>query len=67
MEYQVWLNGEFMPRSEAKLGLTDRGLRLGDVVFEGWRERRERARVRVRIITQKAQVSRRKSWNTKFG
>ena len=25
MEYQVWLNGEFMPRSEAKLGLTDRG------------------------------------------
>ena len=28
MEYQVWLNGEFMPRSEAKLGLTDRGLRL---------------------------------------
>ena len=34
MEYQVWLNGEFMPRSEAKLGLTDRGLRLGDVVFD---------------------------------
>lgn len=34
MEKIVWLNGEFMPRSEAKVGLTDRGLRLGDVVFD---------------------------------
>ena len=34
MEYQVWVNGEFVPRNEAKIGLTDRGFRLGDVVFD---------------------------------
>jgi branched-chain amino acid aminotransferase len=34
MEYTVWLNGEFVPASEAKVGLQDRGLRLGDVVFD---------------------------------
>ena len=34
MEYTVWLNGEFVAASEAKVGLRDRGLRLGDVVFD---------------------------------
>ena len=34
MEYQIWLNGEYVPRSEAKIGMMDRGFRLGDVVFD---------------------------------
>jgi branched-subunit amino acid aminotransferase/4-amino-4-deoxychorismate lyase len=34
MEYTIWLNGEFMPRNQAKLSMTDRGFRLGDVVFD---------------------------------
>ena len=34
MEYQIWLNGEYFPRSEAKIGMTDRGFRLGDVLFD---------------------------------
>ena len=34
MDYQIWLNGENMPRSEAKISMMDRGFRLGDVVFD---------------------------------
>ena len=34
MEYTVWLNGEFIPRSEAKVGLTDRGFLLGDAIYD---------------------------------
>ena len=34
MEYQIWLNGEFFPRSEAKISMSDRGFRLGDIVFD---------------------------------
>ena len=34
MEYQIWLNGEYFPRSEAKISMMDRGFRLGDVVFD---------------------------------
>ena len=34
MEYQIWLNGEYVARSEAKISMMDRGFRLGDVVFD---------------------------------
>ena len=34
MDYQIWLNGEFVQRSEAKISMTDRGFRLGDVLFD---------------------------------
>ena len=34
MDYEIWLNGEYVRRSEAKIGMTDRGFRLGDVVFD---------------------------------
>jgi branched-chain amino acid aminotransferase len=34
MEYTIWLNGEYVPRGEAKISLLDRGFRLGDVVFD---------------------------------
>ena len=34
MDYHIWLNGEYVPRSEAKISMTDRGFRLGDVVFD---------------------------------
>jgi branched-chain amino acid aminotransferase len=34
MEYQIWLNGEFVDRNEAQVSLLDRGFRLGDVVFD---------------------------------
>ena len=34
MEYLIWLNGEYVPRNEAKIPMTDRGFRLGDVVFD---------------------------------
>ena len=34
MEYQIWLNGEYVPRDEARIPMTDRGFRLGDVVFD---------------------------------
>ncbi len=34
MEYQIWLNGDYVPRSEAKISMMDRGFRLGDVVFD---------------------------------
>ena len=34
MNYQIWLNGEYVARSEAKISMTDRGFRLGDVVFD---------------------------------
>ena len=34
MDYDIWLNGEYVPRSEAKISMTDRGFRLGDVVFD---------------------------------
>ena len=34
MEYQIWLNGDYFPRNEAKISMLDRGFRLGDVVFD---------------------------------
>ena len=34
MEYQVWVNGEYVPRNEAKLSFSDRGFRVSDVVFD---------------------------------
>jgi len=34
MEYQIWLNGEFVERDKANVSLLDRGFRLGDVVFD---------------------------------
>ncbi len=34
MEYQIWLNGEYVERDKARIGMTDRGFRLGDVVFD---------------------------------
>ena len=34
MEYLIWLNGEYVPRNEAKIGMTDSGFRAGDVVFD---------------------------------
>ena len=34
MEYQIWLNGEYVDRDKAQIGMTDRGFRLGDVVFD---------------------------------
>ena len=32
--YQVWLNGEMVPRNEASISMLDRGFRLGDAVFD---------------------------------
>ncbi len=34
MEYQIWINGEYVDRDKAQIGMTDRGFRLGDVVFD---------------------------------
>ena len=34
MEYQIWLNGEFVERDKANVSLLDRGFRVGDVVFD---------------------------------
>ena len=34
MEYQIWLDGEYVARDEARIPMTDRGFRLGDVVFD---------------------------------
>ncbi|MBM3948294.1 MAG: branched-chain amino acid aminotransferase [SAR202 cluster bacterium] len=34
MDYLVWLNGKFIPRSEAKIPITDRGFRMSDVVYD---------------------------------
>ena len=34
MEYQIWINGEYVARDEARIPITDRGFRLGDVVFD---------------------------------
>ena len=34
MDYQVWVNGEYVVRSRATISMQDRGFRLGDVVFD---------------------------------
>ena len=34
MEYQIWLNGEYVDRDKAQISMVDRGFRLGDVVFD---------------------------------
>ena len=34
MQYQIWLNGEYVERGAARIAMTDRGFRLGDVVFD---------------------------------
>ena len=34
MQYQIWLNGEYVERDKARIPMTDRGFRLGDVVFD---------------------------------
>jgi len=33
-QYEIWLNGEYYPRDEAKISMLDRGYRLGDVVYD---------------------------------
>ena len=33
-EYLIWLNGNYIPRNQAKISMLDRGFRLGDVVFD---------------------------------
>ena len=37
MELSVYINGKFLPQSEAKLSVFDHGLLYGDGVFEGIR------------------------------
>src|SRR5439155_10545428 len=37
MEYKVYLNGKFVPESEAKISVYDHGFLYGDGVFEGIR------------------------------
>ena len=34
MEYQIWLNGEYVERDKATISMNDRGFKLGDVVFD---------------------------------
>lgn len=34
MDYQVWVNGDYVARSQATISMLDRGFRLGDVVFD---------------------------------
>ncbi|HJO82254.1 MAG TPA: aminotransferase class IV [SAR202 cluster bacterium] len=34
MDYMIWVNGDFVRRSEATISMLDRGFRLGDVVFD---------------------------------
>ncbi len=34
MEYQIWLNGDYVDRDKAQIPMVDRGFRLGDVVFD---------------------------------
>ena len=34
MEYQIWLNGEYVVRDQATISMNDRGFKLGDVVFD---------------------------------
>ena len=34
IDYKIWLNNEYVLRSEAKIDMTDRGFRLGDVLFD---------------------------------
>lgn len=34
MEYLIWINGQYVARNEASIPMTDRGFRLGDVVFD---------------------------------
>jgi branched-chain amino acid aminotransferase len=36
-EYKVWLNGKFVPESEARISVYDHGFLYGDGVFEGIR------------------------------
>ena len=31
MDYTIWLNGEYVPRGEAKISMLDRGFRLREV------------------------------------
>ena len=30
-EYEIWLNGEYYPRSEARISMLDRGFKLSDL------------------------------------
>ena len=34
MEYQIWLNGEYVDQDKATISMNDRGFKLGDVVFD---------------------------------
>ena len=34
MEYVFWLNGEFVPASQARVSIMDAGFMMGDVVFD---------------------------------
>ena len=33
-EYEIWLNGEYYPRSEARISMLDRGFKLSDLVYD---------------------------------
>ena len=33
-EYEIWLNGEYYPRSKAKISMLDRGFKLSDLVYD---------------------------------
>ena len=34
MQYQIWLNCEYVERDRARIPMTYRGFRLGDVIFD---------------------------------
>ena len=34
MDYKVWVNGDYVARSQATISMQDRGFKLGDVVFD---------------------------------
>ncbi|MBR62118.1 MAG: branched-chain amino acid aminotransferase [Dehalococcoidia bacterium] len=33
-EYEIWLNGKYYPRSQAKISMLDRGFKLSDLVYD---------------------------------
>ena len=33
-EYEIWLDGEYYPRSESKISMLDRGFKLSDLVYD---------------------------------
>ena len=33
-EYEIWLDGEYYPRSKSKISMLDRGFKLSDLVYD---------------------------------